>query len=222
MTSLAQPSSSFRTDAASRHGSAMRRWFPLIAAGLLVLLSLAGCSDGPRENLPGPEAAPAAAGDVPLPEDANVDYTLGSGDKLRVIVYGEPDLSGEFDISGSGTVALPLIGQVRAQGLTLSQFETAIENALEQGYLNEPRVSVEVLNYRPFYIYGEVGEAGQYPYSSGMTVLNAIAVAGGYTYRAANDRVYITRGKGNEVEYPASQAVKILPGDVIRVPERFF
>ena len=79
-----------------------------------------------------------------------------------------------------------------------------------------------MLNYRPFYIYGEVGEAGQYPYSSGMTVLNAIAVAGGYTYRAANDRVYITRGKGNEVEYPASQAVKILPGDVIRVPERFF
>jgi polysaccharide export outer membrane protein len=211
MTSLAQSSSSFRRDAVSRHGSAIQRWLPLIAAGLLVLFSLAGCSDGPRENLPGPQAAPVAAGEVPLPEDANVDYTLGSGDKLRVIVYGEKDLSGEFDISGAGNVALPLVGQVRAQGLTVGQFETAVENALKQGYLNEPRVSVEVLNYRPFYIYGEVGEAGQYPYSSGMTVLNAIAVAGGYTYRA-----------GNEVEYPASQAVKILPGDVIRVPERFF
>ena len=221
MTSLALFSPSFRRGTASLYGSSLSRWVPLVA-GLLVFLALAGCSDGPRANPPGPDAKPAAGSDVPLPEDANIDYTLGSGDKLRVIVYGEKDLSGEFDVSGAGNVALPLVGQVRAQGLTVSQFEKAVETALKQGYLNEPRVSVEVLNYRPFYIYGEVDKPGQYPYTNGMTVLNAVAVAGGYTYRAADDRVYITRGKGDEVEYPASQAVKILPGDVIRVPERYF
>tara|TARA_R100000322_G_scaffold99519_5_gene62965 strand:+ start:27657 stop:28166 length:510 start_codon:yes stop_codon:yes gene_type:complete len=163
-----------------------------------------------------------ASSDAPLPPNADIDYELGSGDKLRVIVFGELDLSGEFDVSGSGTVALPLIGQVRARGLTLSEFEDAVETKLRDGYLTNPRVSVEVMNYRPFYIYGEVAEPGQYPYTSSMTALNAVAVAGGYTYRANQNVVYITRGEGNEVSYPASQAVKVLPGDVVRVPERFF
>src|SRR3989338_4704511 len=157
-----------------------------------------------------------------MPPDADIDYELGSGDRLRVIVFGEPDLSGEFDVGGSGVVALPLIGQVRAKGLTLSAFEDAVETKLRDGYLTSPRVSVEVMNYRHFYIYGEVSSPGQYPYTSSMTVLNAVAVAGGYTYRANQDKVYITRGEGDEVEYPASQAVRVLPGDVLRVPERFF
>jgi len=197
-----------------------------VAAIFLVAGLVAGCADGPRTSAPAPIAAagiPAAgASDVPLPEDATIDYALGAGDKLRVIVFGEPDLSGEFDVSGSGNVALPLIGQVRARDLTLSQFEDAIETKFREGYLNNPRVSVEVLNYRPFYIYGEVENSGQYPYTNGMTVLNAVAVAGGYTYRANQSSVYITRGEGDEVEYPASPAVKVLPGDVVRVPERYF
>ena len=197
-----------------------------LAAFLGTMFLVAACSDGPRPNLPaaGPVAAvPAAAGEaVPLPSDANIDYRLGSGDKLRVIVFGEPDLSGEFDVSGSGKVALPLIGQVDAAGRTLSEFEAAVIAKLMEGYLNNPRVSVEVMNYRPFYIYGEVGNPGQYPYTNGMTALNAIAVAGGYTYRANTDQIYITRGDGAEQTYPASQAVKVLPGDVVRVPERFF
>lgn len=204
-----------------------RRWLrglAIAAAGLMFGL-VAACSDGPRSNAPGPAAAvPAAApaSDVPLPPDADIDYRLGSGDQLRVLVFGEDDLSGEFVVSGSGKVALPLIGQVHAEGLTLSRFEEAVQLKLQEGYLTSPRVSVEVMNYRPFYIYGEVGNPGQYPYTSSMTVLNAVAVAGGYTYRASQDRVYITRGEGDEVEYPASQAVKVLPGDVVRVPERFF
>ncbi|MBX3493974.1 MAG: SLBB domain-containing protein, partial [Parvibaculum sp.] len=103
-----------------------------------------------------------------------------------------------------------------------SQFEAAVVAKLQDGYLNNPRVSAEVLNYRPFYIFGEVGNPGQYPYTSGMTILNAVAVAGGYTYRANQERVFITRGEGAEVAYPASQAVKVLPGDVVRIPERFF
>lgn len=197
-----------------------------IAAIFAAMFLVAACTDGPRPYLPAGApvaAAPAGGGEaVPLPKDANIDYRLGSGDKLRVIVFGEPDLSGEFDVSGSGKVALPLIGQVEAEGLTLSQFEAAMIAKLMEGYLNNPRVSVEVMNYRPFYIYGEVGNPGQYPYTNGMTVLNAIAVAGGYTYRANTSQIYITRGDGAEQTYPASQAVKVLPGDVVRVPERFF
>lgn len=192
-----------------------------IAVLFLSVGLVAACADGPRTSAPAPVSA-AGASDTPLPEDATVDYTLGTGDKLRVLVFGEPDLSGEFDVSGSGNVALPLIGQVRARGLTLSGLEDAIEAKFREGYLNNPRVSVEVLNYRPFYIYGEVENSGQYPYTNGMTVLNAVAVAGGYTYRANQTSVYITRGEGDEVEYPASTSVKVLPGDVVRVPERFF
>ena len=195
----------------------------LTAAALFGALALAACTDGPRPNIQGPAPSQTTtSGGTNLPADAALDYRLGSGDKLRVIVFGEPGLSGEFDVSGSGRVALPLIGQVDAARLTLSEFEAAVVRKLKDGYLNNPRVSVEVLNYRPFYIYGEIGNAGQYPYTSGMTVLNAVAVAGGYTYRANQDRVYITRGEGAEVAYPASQAVKVLPGDVVRVPERFF
>lgn len=191
---------------------------------MFAVVAVAACTDGPRTNAPAPVAQQAVSepADAPLPPDADIDYELGSGDRLRVIVFGEPDLSGEFDVGGSGVVALPLIGQVRANGLTLSAFEDAVEAKLRDGYLTNPRVSVEVMNYRPFYIYGEVSEPGQYPYTSSMTVLNAVAVAGGYTYRANQDKVYITRGEGDEVEYPASQAVRVLPGDVLRVPERFF
>lgn len=194
-----------------------------IMAAFLALFLVAACTDGPRPNLPASAPVASAQGEgLPLPKDANIDYRLGSGDKLRVIVFGEPDLSGEFDVSGSGKVALPLIGQVDAAGRTLSEFEAAVIGKLMEGYLNNPRVSVEVMNYRPFYIYGEVGSPGQYPYTNGMTVLNAIAVAGGYTYRANTNQIYITRGDGAEQAYPASQAVKVLPGDVVRVPERFF
>jgi polysaccharide export outer membrane protein len=205
------------------NGSTMARRWILVLAGLAGALALAACADGPRPNMPGP-ASPATttSSDIPLPPDASLDYRLGSGDKLRLIVFGETDLSGEFDVSGSGRVALPLIGQVEAEGLTLSELEAAVVAKLQDGYLNNPRVSVEVLNYRPFYIFGEVGSPGQYPYTSGMTVLNAVAVAGGYTYRANQEQVYITRGEGAEVAYPASQAVKVLPGDVVRVSERFF
>ncbi|WP_421866579.1 polysaccharide biosynthesis/export family protein [Parvibaculum sp.] len=201
---------------------ALRRKATAVLA-VLLMTAVAACVDGPRTTAPAPVAAQtSASSDAPLPPNADIDYELGSGDKLRVIVFGEPDLSGEFDVSGSGTVALPLIGQVRARGLTLSKFEDAVETKLRDGYLTNPRVSVEVMNYRPFYIYGEVAAPGQYPYTSSMTVLNAVAVAGGYTYRANQSEVYITRGEGNEVSYPASQAVKVLPGDVVRVPERFF
>lgn len=150
-------------------------------------------------------------------------YRLGSGDRVRVIVFGEEDLSGEFQVDGEGAVALPLIGTVSAGGKLLRELERDIVARLSQGYLNEPRVSLEVVAFRPFYIHGEVDESGEFPYQANMSVLNAIALAGGYTYRADTRRVFITRaGSGVELELPATQATRVSPGDVIRVPERFF
>lgn len=152
-----------------------------------------------------------------------VAYTLGSGDKVKVTVFGHDDLSGQFLVGGNGDVALPLIGKVQAGGLTVTEFESRVVAALKPDYLKNPRVSVEVLNYRPFYIIGEVKHPGSYPYVSGMTVVNAIALAGGYTYRARENKIYVTRATDpKNLKRPADHDTAILPGDVIEVPERFF
>ncbi len=150
-------------------------------------------------------------------------YTLGSGDRIRVVVFGHEDLSGEFEVDGSGFISFPLIGEVRVQEMTLRSAEEAITNKLKPDYLRNPRVSVEVLNYRPFYILGEVKSPGSYPYVSGMTVLNAVALAGGYTYRARENRLLIQRANRPDGEQEeANHSTAVLPGDIIEVPERFF
>ncbi len=161
-----------------------------------------------------PAAAAASAG---------YEYKLGSGDKIRVIIFGEPDLSGEFTISGDGIVSLPLIRDVRAGGLTASQLQANVENAFKEGYLKDPRVSIEVLTFRPFYILGEVVKPGEYPYSNGITVVNAVALASGYTYRANQKKVFIRHaGATVEEEVPLSSATPVAPGDTIRIAERYF
>lgn len=156
------------------------------------------------------------------PQDES--YKLGPGDKLKLIVYGENDLGGEYLVDGAGQVQLPLLGQIRAAGLSVHDFEVAVGGKfVSEGYLKDPRVSVEVENYRPFYIIGEVKSPGQYPYVNGMNALNAVALAGGYTYRADDRDVYIRRnGSAKEQEEPADQTTKIKPGDIIRVDERIF
>ena len=153
----------------------------------------------------------------------SVEYRLGPGDLLRVVVFGHEDLSGEFEVKGSGHVSLPLIREVKATGLTLRQFEQAVIDSLKPDFLLNPRVSVDVLNYRPFYIIGEVKRPGSYPYVNGMTVVNAIALAGGYTYRAKENEVLITRTRDDATKQePANHQTVVLPGDVIEVPERFW
>jgi polysaccharide export outer membrane protein len=165
-----------------------------------------------------PAAAPSTAAD-PLADT----YRLGTGDKVRVIVFGEDNLGGEYEVDSDGFVRLPLIGQVKAAGLPVHQFESDVAEKLKDGYLRDPRVSVEVLSYRPFYILGEVNKPGEYPYVNGMSVLNAVALAGGYTYRANQSQVYVRRnGQADEMSAPADQTTKIFPGDIIRVKERFF
>ncbi len=167
----------------------------------------------------------AQAADSATPNAAaeGAAYRLGSGDKLRITVYNEDTLSGEYEVDGSGTLALKLIGTVPAGGKTIPEITKAIEDKLKEGYLLNPSVAIEVLNYRPFYVLGEVKEPGKYAYVSGMTVLNAVALAGGYTYRAKQSRVLVIRANDPaKEEQEADKNTVIMPGDIIRVPERFF
>ena len=155
--------------------------------------------------------------------DSVAGYKLGPGDQLRITVFRHEDLSGEFELDGEGDLALPLVGEISANGRTARQLENAIETELkEQGYLVNPQVSIEVLNYRPFYIIGEVNNPGSYPYVNGMTVINAVALAGGYTYRADQGDITLTRGGAKGETREVGPEAQVLPGDIIEVPERFF
>lgn len=176
-----------------------------------------------------PAAAQIVAEAPKVPAAATVtsvggyEYRLGSGDKIRLIIFGEPDLSGEFTISGDGQVSLPLIKDVKATGLTATELQANIEGAFKEGYLRDPRVSIEVLSFRPFYILGEVNKPGEYPYSNGITVVNAVALASGYTYRANQKKVFIRHaGASSEEETPLSSTTLVAPGDTIRIAERYF
>ncbi|MDB5447712.1 MAG: periplasmic protein involved in polysaccharide export [Phenylobacterium sp.] len=191
----------------------MRRFTALAAMLLVVCFGLfASLAGGAR-----------AADTASEPVRVIPDYRLGSSDKIRVITFGEEALTGEFFIGGSGKVSMPLIGEVQAAGMTIPEFQQEVETALKNGYLKEPHVSVEVLTYRPFYILGEVQKPGEYPYSNGLTVLNAVATANGFTYRANTKRVYIKRvDTGAEQEFPLTSSTPVAPGDTIRIAERFF
>ncbi len=149
-------------------------------------------------------------------------YTLGSGDRIKVTVFGENDLSGEFQVDGSGHISYPLIGELRISGLSLRELEHLLVQELRDGYLRDPSVSLEVLNYRPFYILGEIKRPGQYEYVSGINLHNAVAMAGGYTHRARKNRAEITRTNPETVIENADHSTVILPGDIINIRERFF
>ena len=154
---------------------------------------------------------------------ANQPYTLGSGDRLRVIVFGQDALSNTYSVDASGHISMPLIGVVSAAGMTTAGLEKVIETKLRAGFLREPKVSVEVEAFRPFFILGEVTLPGQYPYISGMTIQTAVAIAGGFTPRGFQSKADITRtidGKAYTAPVPITQPVQ--PGDTIVIRERFF
>lgn len=186
------------------------RWTILLL--IPTLLAMAGCSTVPS-------APPPAAAD----QNAITEYVLGTGDKLRLTVFNEPTLSGEFEVNSAGLISIPLIGTIKAQGETAQGLENAITQKLASGYMRDPRVNVEVLQYRPFYIIGEVAKPGEYPYRNGMNIMSAVAVAGGFTYRANDMNVYIRRaGQAQEYSYPVATTTMVLPGDIVRIGERLF
>lgn len=151
-----------------------------------------------------------------------VEYRLGPGDQIRITVFNEPDLTGPYTVGAQGMIAYPLVGSIRAGGLTVTEFTTALQSALA-AYVRSPSVAVEITNYRPFFILGEVQRPGTYPYSASLTVPNAVATAGGFTYRANRSRVFIRRANENvERSYPLTVATPVLPGDTVRIGERLF
>jgi polysaccharide export outer membrane protein len=150
-------------------------------------------------------------------------YRLGAGDRISISVFNQEDLSGEYSLDGKGRFSMPLIGTVDAAGRTSSELEELLVDRFKPDYLVNPRVYVQVLNYRPYYLVGEVASTGAFPYVAGMSYLKAIAIAGGFTYRAKQDYVYVVRADDPEQkEIRLDVNEKVQPGDIIRVDERMF
>lgn len=185
----------------------MRSWS--FFSFLLALCLLGGCAHPP----------PPSAFDLPL----NAPYTLGSGDRLRILVFGQDSLSNSYTVDNSGFVSMPLIGPVYAKGLTLGALELSLRDHLMKGYIREPRVSVEIEAYRPFFILGEVAAPGQYPYVSGITVQTAVAIAGGFSPRAVKSYADMTRlVEGVSVTHSVPMTQPVRAGDTLLIKERFF
>jgi protein involved in polysaccharide export with SLBB domain len=213
----------FLVEASEQDQSMARRWltWPAIAA---LAFFLAACSVTPDLNLEQPAASAnqqsyAAATDAPKVTEIKVE----AGDKLHITVFGEEKLTGDYQIDTGGYLALPLAGTIKAAGQTTPQLEKTLEARFRGTYLRNPKVTVEVLTFRPFYVLGEVQKPGEYPYRAGLNVLSAIAIAGGATYRANTSEVLIQRaGTTTLQKLPQSPTVAVMPGDLVRVPERFF
>jgi len=170
---------------------------------------------------------PGCASYEPAPDGfhavLNQPYHLDSGDVLKLIVFGDDGLTGSYPVDKAGYVAVPLVGDVPARGRTADQLEIELADRFRDGYLNDPDVTVQVERYRPFFIMGEVTTGGQYSYVPGMTVQKAVAIAGGYTARAEQSSVDITRQIGDQVITGRVQASDpLLPGDTVYVRERWF
>ena len=177
---------------------------------LAAMLALAGCAEGANLS--------------PLPNETSESYNLGPGDEIRVITAGEDQLSGDFHVSDAGNIALPMLGSVKAAGMTTSALgEEIAKDAQSQQILKDPSVSVEVTNYRPIFVLGEVSKPGQYPYQPGMTTLTAVSVAGGFTYRAVESYASVVRDEnGHSVEGKVKRQSFLRPGDVLTIFERHF
>jgi protein involved in polysaccharide export with SLBB domain len=185
-------------------------WAAIIAIGL----QLAGCYR---------DFGPVVQDSVPNPPTAVATH-LQTGDSLKIIVFGEDALSGIYDISPAGTISMPLVGSIPAAGRTRGDVEHALTRAYAAGkFLQDPKITVSVVTFRPIYIFGEVATPGKYAFTSGLDILTAVATAGGFTYRADKNSVLI-RHPGEEVwqEYSLAAPLPVEPGDLIRVPERYF
>jgi polysaccharide export outer membrane protein len=189
---------------------------------LVMALALAGCMG---------RTAPVAVGPTPMavayaeaaPPRLDAAYYLDTGDKLRVVVYGQEGLTNTYAIDAGGSITLPLIGAVPARGRTPAGLASQIAGSLRRGFIRDPSVAVEVEAYRPFFILGEVAAPGQYPYVPNMTVESAVAIAGGFSPRALRDRVTVTHTDASgTARYVVPPGTSISPGDTVLVGERWF
>jgi polysaccharide export outer membrane protein len=211
-------------------GETMKNVFYKIVLFVCAVMAWNACVTAQGVPVPSATAMPSSAS-VPVAggSDATVsghtsdDYILGVADKVRVTVYNEPNLTGEYSVNSNGKISMPLIGDVQAAGLAVGGLRENIEHQLGNGYLINPQAAIDVLTFRPFYILGEVSKPGQYPATAGLTVVNAVATAEGFTYRANKRYVYIKHaGSSEERKVELSPDLMIQPGDTIRVAERFF
>ncbi len=179
-------------------------------SALLAVSAVAGCSS----YKPAPEA---------FHKVLNEPYRLGAGDRIRVTVFEQEGLTNTYSVDQSGYIAFPLVGAIPARGHTAQQLEGEIAAKLRKGYLRDPDVSVEIDRYRPIFVMGEVGAAGQYSYVPGLTVQKAVAIAGGYSPRANQESVDITRDiNGKVMTGRVRTSDPLLPGDTVYVRERLF
>jgi protein involved in polysaccharide export with SLBB domain len=195
--------------------SARRRRVLLFVCAFFLVVS--GCSSIP-------DLGPASEAQQQAIITASTESPrLQAGEKIRVTVYGEASLSGDYQIDPSGYIALPLAGTVKAAGFTQPELEKELAKKFRSEYLKSPKVTVSVAEFRPFYILGEIEKPGSYPYSSGLNAMSAIAIAGGPTYRASRSAILIQRsGESGMHEYPLASTIPIMPGDIIRLPQRYF
>lgn len=175
---------------------------------LAISLALAACATTPTQT---------------LPSINQVEYRLGAGDRINLVVFREEELSGEFQVNEAGLISLPLVGDIMARGKTLPEFRDDLVALLGREYVRDPQVSLNVINYRPVFVLGEVARPGRFDYSENMTVFALVALAGGFTYRADQSKVFIRHEDGDEeIAYRLTSGGAVLPGDTVRIVERYF
>ena len=186
-------------------------WFRARAGlGMALALAMAGCGRG------GAVSGPSITAGPPI-------YRLAPDDKVRINVYGEEGLTGTFVIGSNGELSYPLLGAVKAAGLSVPELQAVLTNQLRRDFVKDAKVSIDIAEYRPFFVLGEVNRPGQYAYRVGLTVNAAVATAGGFSYRANHKVVAIQHlNQPGEVRYRLDPSLQVLPGDTVRVLERFF
>lgn len=196
----------------------------VVALCLLQALILAGCSASGQIASQDLQVANQVANYGPPQTRGPVGpYVLGPGDKVRLKVYGDADVNGEYEVNSAGNISIPLVGQVKAAGQTTNQLERTLFSRMKGKIANDPKINIEIATYASFYVYGEVKKAGVYTFQPGLTVADAVATAGGLTYRADEGKVMLQRaGSHAAVAVPVDGGTRIYPGDNLRVAERFF
>jgi len=193
----------------------MKSTFAFATTGAwLLALAAAATITGCSSSVPGGEPPVPLTGQ-PVP--------LGPGDRIHITVYGQDLMTNDYMVDRDGTIALPLAGRIQVGDMVTADAEAAIRKKLAKGIVVNPNVTVDVIQYRPIYVIGEVNKPGAYDYTSNIVMINAVALAGGFTYRASKEGVTVLRGaEAKEQRYRATQTTALQPGDVVVVPERFF